>query len=138
MTICTPSDPNSRREQDPILRFPPFPPETPFRKILIAKFYGKFHRFVTLFFAKLHLIAQNLFLRQWVNGLSQIEVPKTTDFMNFWEKLKKKTLEILAEFRPKCAPKIPPKIWPIQKNLRKLFGTGVKIPATKFNGGFPW
>ena len=49
LTICTPSDPNSRRRQDPILRFPPFPLKTPFRKILIAKFYETFAEFLRYF-----------------------------------------------------------------------------------------
>ena len=53
LTICTPSDPNSRRRQDPILRFPPFPPKTPFRKIFIAKFYGNFPKKLALFLTKI-------------------------------------------------------------------------------------
>ena len=52
LTICTPSDPNSRRRQDPILRFPPFPLKTLFQIILIAKCNGKFPKISGLFFAK--------------------------------------------------------------------------------------
>ena len=53
LTICTPSDPNSRRRQDPILRFPPFPLKTSFRKIVIAKCYEQFLIFCIIL-AKIH------------------------------------------------------------------------------------
>ena len=53
LTICTPSDPNSRRRQDPILRFPPFPLKTPFRKICIANFCKKVAKIWGLLFAKI-------------------------------------------------------------------------------------
>ena len=52
LTIYTPSDPNSRRRQDPILRFPLFPPKTPLRKIFIAKFCGNFLKKSGLFFLR--------------------------------------------------------------------------------------
>ena len=61
LTIFSPSDPNSRSAQDSVLRFALILLKTPFRKIFIFEFYGKFPKIFVQFFAKIDYLGDICF-----------------------------------------------------------------------------
>ena len=109
LTIFTPSDPNSCREQDPILWFPPFPLKTPFRKTLIARFYGKFPKKSEIFclrksvriLTKFHLTFSPIVHQISANfaNLHEIVIAVLGSFLTKYFSKFPLFSEILAEFR---------------------------------------